>query len=65
MLSDSQDKVLKRVQDLKDQIEADRKSRVELENQFKNQLLEKNTLIDELRNQVCSIIFFKLNKIEF
>jgi hypothetical protein len=65
VLSDSQDKVLKRVQDLKDQIEADRKSRVELENQFKNQLLEKNTLIDELRNQVCSIIFFKLNKIEF
>ena len=44
--------MLKRVQVLKTQIENDRKVRIESEAHLKNQITEKDTIIEELRNQV-------------
>ncbi len=45
------------MQDLKDQIENDKKLHREAENQLKNQISEKDMLISDLRNQVKN--FFK------
>jgi hypothetical protein len=56
ILSESQDKVLKRVQDLKEQIENDKKAHREAEAQLKNQITEKETLIIDLRNQVSPFV---------
>lgn len=48
ILTDSQDRVLKRVQDLKGQIEAEKAVRNEME----SQLLDKDSQISILKNQV-------------
>jgi DNA repair exonuclease SbcCD ATPase subunit len=54
VLAESQDKVLKRVQELKDQIEADKQAKKELESQLKLQLTEKENLISSLKTQLNS-----------
>jgi hypothetical protein len=55
ILSDSQDKVLKRVQDLKQQMEVDRNLKKDQEFQFKLQLKEKQEQIDALKSHVNSL----------
>jgi len=51
-MTESQDKVLKRVQSLKNEIEIDRNLRKEQEFQFKMQLSEKENQINSLKAHV-------------
>ena len=55
ILTESQDKVLKRVQDLKSQAEVDKNLKKEQEFQFKMQLTEKDNQINALKAQVYTI----------
>ena len=52
MLAESQDKVLKRVEELKEKIKADEVAKKRLESHLKEQLAEKDILIFKLKAQV-------------
>ena len=52
MLAESQDKVLKRVEELKEKIKLDEIVKKKLESQLKDQLVEKDNIINKLKAQV-------------
>ena len=62
VLAESQDNVLKRVQELKSQIEVDRLQRRELESQHIIKLAEKDRQIAALKSQVIIFFLCFLNK---
>ncbi|CAF0851109.1 unnamed protein product [Brachionus calyciflorus] len=51
VLTDSQDKVLRRVQELKEQIEAEKLSKTQLETKYEAKLIEKDKLFETLKSQ--------------
>lgn len=62
-MTDSQDRVLKRVQELRDQVECEKTDKAHLE----LKLAEKDKMIESLKNQVRIVndnltFFFNLNK---
>ena len=56
VLAESQDKVLKRVEDLKEKIKHDEIAKKNLESQLKEQLAEKDNLINKLKVQVQALV---------
>ncbi len=52
MLAESQDKVLRRVEELKEKIKLDEIVKKKLESQLKEQLVEKDNIINKLKAQV-------------
>lgn len=52
VLAESQDKVLKRVEELKEKIKLDEIVKKKLESQLKEQLVEKDNIISKLKAQV-------------
>ena len=52
VLAESQDKVLKRVEELKEKIKLDEVVKKKLESQLREQLVEKDNIINKLKAQV-------------
>lgn len=57
MLAESQDKVLRRVEELKEKIKLDEIVKKKLESQMKEQLVEKDNIINKLKAQVNKFSF--------
>ena len=57
MLAESQDKVLRRVEELKEKIKLDEIVKKKLESQLKEQLVEKDNIINKLKAQVNKFSF--------
>jgi predicted RNA binding protein with dsRBD fold (UPF0201 family) len=61
-MTESQDKVLKRVQSLKNEMEIDKNLRKEQEFQFKMQLSDKENQINSLKAQVIKLGIYQTKR---